>query len=128
MEGHEKSSVQDKVQEKSTAVLKEMKVKGNQLVDKVQEIIGEGNARRVIIKKEGRTLLEFPLSVGVGGATAAILLAPQLAAIGALAALVTDVSIFVEHEVPKGTELKETTPPPPPPSLTGSTPLTARGP
>lgn len=76
----------------------EIKVKGNQLADKVREIVEEGNARRVIIKKEGRNVLEFPLSVGVGGATAAILLAPTLAAIGAFAALVTDVQIVVERE------------------------------
>ena len=76
----------------------EMKVKGSQLVDKVKEIIEEGNARRVTIRKDGRTLLEFPLSVGVGGATAAVFLMPTLAAVGALAALVTDVSVIVERE------------------------------
>jgi len=75
----------------------EMKVKGNQLVGKVKEIIEEGNARRVTIRKEGRTLLEFPLSVGVGGATAAVFLMPTLAAVGALAALVTDVEVIVER-------------------------------
>ncbi|MDE2995914.1 MAG: DUF4342 domain-containing protein [Bacteroidota bacterium] len=76
----------------------EMKVKGSHLVDKVKEIIEEGNARRVTIRKDGRTLLEFPLSVGVGGATAAVFLMPTLAAVGALAALVTDVSVIVERE------------------------------
>lgn len=75
----------------------EMKVKGNHLVGKVKEIIEEGNARRVTIRKEGRTLLEFPLSVGVGGATAAVFLMPTLAAVGALAALVTDVDVLVER-------------------------------
>ncbi|MDA0875366.1 MAG: DUF4342 domain-containing protein [Bacteroidetes bacterium] len=75
----------------------EMKVKGNQLVGKVKEIIEEGNARRVTIRKDGRTLLEFPLSVGVGGATAAVFLMPTLAAVGALAALVTDVEVVVER-------------------------------
>lgn len=76
----------------------EMKVKGSELVDKVKEIVEEGNARRVIIKKDGRTMLEFPLSVGVGGATAAIFFTPVLAAVGALAALVTDVKVVVERE------------------------------
>jgi len=75
----------------------EIKVKSGELVDKVKEIIEEGNARRVIIKKEDRTMLEFPLSVGVGGATAAIFFTPVLAAVGALAALVTDVKILVER-------------------------------
>ena len=77
--------------------LEEIKVKGSQLVDKIKEIIEEGNARRVSIRKDGRTLLEFPLSVGVGGATAAIFFTPVLAAIGALAALVSDVEIIIER-------------------------------
>ncbi len=85
-------------QEKKSVVFQEIKVKGNQLLDKVREIIEGGNARRVVIKKEDRTLLEFPLSVGVGSATAAILLAPTWAALGAVAALVTDVHIVVEQD------------------------------
>ncbi len=78
--------------------LEEIKVKGNQLVDKIKEVVEEGNARRVSIRKDDRTLLEFPLTVGVGGATAAILFTPVLAAIGALAALVTDVEVVIERE------------------------------
>ena len=87
----------------------EVKVKGNQLVGKVKEIIEEGNARRVTIRKDGRTLLEFPLSVGVGGATAAVFLMPTLAAVGALAALVTDVEVIVERiaEEVKDVEVEE---------------------
>ncbi len=75
----------------------EIKVKGNQLVDKVKELVHEGNARRVTIRKDDRTLMEFPLSMGVGGATAAIWLMPTLAAVGALAALVTDVDVIIER-------------------------------
>ncbi len=78
--------------------LEEIKVRGNQLVDKIKEIIEEGNARRVSIRKDGRTLLEFPLTVGVGGATAAIFFTPVFAAVGALAALVSDVEIVIERE------------------------------
>ena len=78
--------------------LEEIKVKGNQLVGKIKEVVEEGNARRVSIRKDDRTLLEFPLTVGVGGATAAILFAPALAAVGALAALVTDVEVVIERE------------------------------
>lgn len=90
------------MQEHSTqkAALREIKVKGNQLVDKVREIIEEGNARRIIIKKDGRSVMEFPLSVGVGAASAAIFLSPTLAAIGAFASLVSDVSIAVEEHTP----------------------------
>lgn len=85
------------IQDKANARYREVKVKGSQLKDKIREIVEEGNARRVIIKKDERVLLEFPLSVGVGGAAAAVLLAPTLAAVGAIAALVTDVSILIEE-------------------------------
>jgi len=85
-------------QDKAKVRIQEFKVKGGQLIDKVREIIEEGNARRVIIKKEDRVLLEFPLSVGVGGAAAALLLAPTLAAVGAIAALVTDVHVLIEED------------------------------
>jgi hypothetical protein len=78
--------------------MEEIKVKGNQLVDKVRDIIEEGNARRIIIKKDEKTVLELPLTVGVGGVTAAILFAPVLAAVGAFAALVSDVHVIIERE------------------------------
>lgn len=78
-----------------------IKVKSGQLKDKVREIIEEGTARRVIIQKDGRTLLEFPLAIGLGGAAAAILLHAPLTAVGAIAALVTDVQIIIERETPQ---------------------------
>jgi len=72
----------------------EFKVNGEDVVRKVKELINEGNARRIIIKSEkGDTLVEFPLTVGAVGA----LLAPPLAAIGALAALVANCTIVVER-------------------------------
>lgn len=80
--------------------LQEIKIKGNQLVDRVREVVEEGNARRIIVKKDGRTVMEFPLSVGVGGAAAAILLSPTLAAIGAFASLASDIHIVVERYQP----------------------------
>jgi uncharacterized protein DUF4342 len=83
----------------------EIRVKSNQLVDKVKELIQEGNARSVSIRKDGRVLLEFPLSVGVGGATAAIVFTPILAAVGALAALVSDVEVVVEREDTEAVEV-----------------------
>ena len=71
----------------------EFKVKGESLVEKVKELVHEGNIRRVLIMdSEGRTLLDIPLTLGVIGA----LVAPQLAALGALAALVSDATIVVE--------------------------------
>jgi hypothetical protein len=74
----------------------EFKVNGEELLRKVKEIIAEGNVRRITIKnKEGKILVEFPLTVGVVGAV----LVPVLAAIGALAALVTECTIAVEREI-----------------------------
>ena len=71
----------------------EFSVNGEQLLAKVKELLREGNIRRVIIKdKSGKVLVEFPLTVGVVG----VALAPMLAAIGALAALVTEATIAVE--------------------------------
>ena len=82
---------------KVRVTIEEIKLKGSQVLDKVKEVIEEGDVRRVSLHKDGRTLIEFPLTVGVGGATAAIFLAPTLAAIGAIAALVTDVEIRIER-------------------------------
>ncbi len=72
----------------------EHKVRGDDLVAKVKEIIHQGNVRRIIIKDdEGKTLIEVPLTLGVVGAV----LIPVWAAIGAIAALVTKCSIVVER-------------------------------
>lgn len=79
----------------------QFRVQGTQLMDKVRQIIDEGNARRIIIKNDNRTLIEFPLTVGVGGAIAAVVLAPVFAAIGAIAALVSDVEVVVERDADK---------------------------
>ena len=88
----------DKLKEiNADQVLEEIKVQGEHLVDRVRTIFEEGNARRIIIKKDGRAVLELPMSVGVGGAAAALWFSPVLAALGAFAALVSDVSIVVER-------------------------------
>jgi len=71
----------------------EFKVSGEGLVAKVKELVHEGNIRRIIVKnEEGKVLIEIPLTLGVVGAV----LVPTLAAIGAIAALVTDCTIVVE--------------------------------
>ena len=69
------------------------KVKGEQLVDAVKKLLHEGNVRRVIIKQDARTIVEFPLTVGVIGAV----LAPVVAAVAALAAVLTECTIEVER-------------------------------
>ena len=79
-------------------VFEEFKVRSNQLVDKVKEIAEEGNARRIIIKRDGKSVLELPLSIGVGGAAAALVISPTLAAIGAFASLVSEITVTVERE------------------------------
>ena len=71
-------------------------VSGNQLVEKVRQLIHEGNIRRVRLLHEGRVVLEIPLSVGVPAAAIGILAAPVLAAVAAFAALVTECTIEVE--------------------------------
>ncbi|GAG60265.1 unnamed protein product [marine sediment metagenome] len=71
-------------------------VSGSQLVDKVKQLIREGNIRRVRVLHEGRIVLEVPLSVGAPAAAIGILVAPVLAALGAFAALVTECTIEVE--------------------------------
>jgi hypothetical protein len=73
----------------------EFKVDGERLIGKIKEVIHEGNIRRIIIKdKEGKTVLEIPMTFGVVGA----LIAPQLAAIGAIAALLTEATVVIEKE------------------------------
>jgi hypothetical protein len=74
------------------------KMAGGQLVDAVKKLLHEGNVRRVIIKHEGRSIAEFPLTVGVVGAAAA----PLVAAVGALAAVLTECTLEVERETPPG--------------------------
>ncbi len=71
----------------------EFKVEGDRLMGKIKELIHEGKIRRIIIKdKEGKTVLEIPMTLGVVGA----LVAPQLAALGAIAALLTEATLVVE--------------------------------
>jgi hypothetical protein len=71
----------------------EFKVNGEELLARIKKLIHEGNIRRIIIKdKDGKTVMEIPMTLGVVGA----LIAPQLAAIGAIAALVTEATVIVE--------------------------------
>ncbi len=71
------------------------RVNGDNLLAKVKELIREGNVRKITIKdKTGKVLIVFPLTIGVVGAV----LAPVLAAVGAIAALVTECTISVERK------------------------------
>lgn len=70
-------------------------LKGEQLLNKIKELIAEGNVRKITINdKNGKEIMSFPLTIGVVGAV----LAPVLAAVGALAALIGECSLSVERE------------------------------
>ncbi len=70
-------------------------LKGEQLLNKIKELIAEGNVRKITINdKYGKEIMSFPLTIGVVGAV----LAPVLAAVGALAALIGECTLSVERE------------------------------
>ena len=72
----------------------EFKVNGEELVSNVKSLINEGNIRKIIIKnKDGKTIIELPLTIGAIGAV----LAPSLAAVGAVAALLTECTLIIER-------------------------------
>ncbi len=71
-------------------------VSGSQLVEKVKQLIREGNIRKVRLIHKERTIFEIPLTIGAPAAAIGILAAPVLAALGAFAALVTECTIEVE--------------------------------
>jgi hypothetical protein len=82
----------DKKETKGTRT-EEFKLNGGEIIDKIKEIIHEGNIRRIILKnEEGKTFIEIPLTVGLVG----VALAPILAAVGAIAALVSKMTLVVE--------------------------------
>jgi hypothetical protein len=76
------------------------KAEGDNVAEKIKKVIHEGNVRRVVVQQHGRTIAEFPLTAGVVGAV----LAPVLAAIGAIVALLKDCTIQVERGDATSTE------------------------
>src|SRR5436190_10439104 len=87
-------------------MFEQFKVRGQDLADKIRELIHEGNVRRIIVKDEhGHTFMEIPLTVAAIG----IVAAPILAAIGALATMAAKFTVVVERNPPPGPP----TPPPP---------------
>jgi len=94
----------------------EFQVMGEQLVTTVEQLLHEGNVRRIIIKHEGHTVLEIPLTIGVVG----VLVAPMLAAVGAIGTAVTNCTIEVVR-----TEPPEQTGGPPPVQGSSHPPLAA---
>jgi len=83
-----------------TTSTEKIDVKGGHLVEKVKELVHEGNVRRIIIKNsDGKPVIEVPVTVGVVG----FLVAPTVAAIGAIAAFAADYSIEVERDCAEST-------------------------
>jgi hypothetical protein len=95
------SSIKNHLSTKSffmTTAKESFRVKGEQLLNKIKELIKEGNVRKITIHDHtGKEIMSFPLTLGVVGT----LIAPVLAAIGALAALIGDCTITVEREEEK---------------------------
>jgi hypothetical protein len=84
---------EEKKKEKSSTRTEEFKLNGGEVINKIKELIHEGNIRRIIIKnEEGKTYVEIPLTIGLVG----VALAPILAAVGAIAALASNLTIVVE--------------------------------
>lgn len=71
------------------------KAEGANIADKLNDVIREGNARRVVVEYQGKTVAEFPLTVGVIGAV----IAPVAAAIGGIVALLKDCTIRIERDL-----------------------------
>lgn len=84
--------------EKEEAVKKEeLSVRGNELVEKVKELVRKGNVTKIRVKQDDRILLEIPVTAGVIGA----LVAPQLTIIGAVAAIVSKCTVEIERFSPE---------------------------
>jgi hypothetical protein len=89
---------EDKKAENGKTRTEEFKLSGGEILTKIKEIIHEGNIRRIILKDEqGKTFMEIPLTVGIVGAA----FLPVLAAIGTIAALVSNLTIVVEKAGPQ---------------------------
>jgi len=80
------------------------KAEGDQIVERLKKLVHEGNVRRIIVEHDGRTIAEFPLTVGVIG----LVVAPVMAAIGLLVAMLGDCTIQIERIVEAPEKPKET--------------------
>ncbi len=83
------------------AAKESFKVSGKELVEKVKKLIHEGNVKKVRLIHKEKTLVEIPLTIGAPAAAVGIIAAPALAAVAAIAAMVTECTIEVEREEKK---------------------------
>jgi Domain of unknown function (DUF4342) len=81
------------MQTQNPPIVQPLETSGGNIIDTIKRVVHEGNIRKISVKQDGRVVAEFPLTFGVVGAA----LAPALAAIGAITALLTDCTIEVEH-------------------------------
>jgi len=81
------------MQTANATYIEKLTVASSDLIDTIKHVIHEGNVRRVTVKRGDETIAEFPLTIGVVGAA----IAPVVAALGAIAALVTDCTIEIER-------------------------------
>ncbi len=87
-----------------TKTKEEFKLTGSEVIEKIKDLIHQGNIRRIILKDDsGKAILEIPLTLGVVGAA----LMPVLAAVGAVAALVAKLTIVVEKDEEEEKEEKK---------------------
>ena len=86
-----------KIRRLRTMTTEKFTVDGSEVVEKIKELIHQGNIRRVRLIHKGRPLIDIPLTAGVGVAAVTVLAAPVLAALGAIAALVTECTLEVER-------------------------------
>ncbi|MFN8488695.1 MAG: DUF4342 domain-containing protein [Caldilineaceae bacterium] len=94
--GQEEPKVETPQDQTEHTWVEEIEIAGSQLVDRVKELIAEGNVRRLILRTEdNRVLLEIPLTAGVAVGGVVTIFAPLLAALGALAALIAHMKVQI---------------------------------
>lgn len=87
-----------KIEKDQQSRKEEFIVRGNELVEKVKELVKKGNVTKIRVKQDDKVLVEVPVTAGVVGAV----LAPQVAVIGAVAALVSKCAVEIERTNPEG--------------------------
>jgi hypothetical protein len=103
-EEHDSEEAEMSGEDEKRTFSEEIEVQGRQLVERVRELLHEGNVRKLSIKDaKGKYLLEIPLTVGVVAGGMLVLTAPMMAALSALAGLVAKVKIEVIREVEEET-------------------------
>jgi hypothetical protein len=103
-EEHDSEEAEMSGEDEKRTFSEEIEVQGRQLVERVKELLHEGNVRKLSVKDaKGKYLLEIPLTVGVVAGGVLVLTAPMMAALSALAGLVANVKIEVIREVEEET-------------------------